>query len=179
MEEEIEKYCPQCWRTMPPDLTYCPFCRVKLEIEPFRRPRLLTIAGLAATTAAIISLVGGAMSFLAVYLITWSFGYIPSAPARAREMFYMFAITGLFDFIGCFLGLMAGTYSWKKRRIRLTIVAITSLSFIGLLNIMALNAPYGGAYGFGSFLAWWFGVPMTILSLLSFIFIVTNRREFK
>lgn len=164
---------------MPPDLTYCPFCRVKLEIEPFRRPRLLTIAGLAATTAALVSVMGGLVILLEVWLIIWSIGYIPTAPAREREMFYMFTITGLFDFIGCFLGLMAGKYSWKKRRIRLTIVAITSLSFIGLLNIMALNAPFGGAYGFGSFLAWWFGVPMTILSLLSLTFVVIKQKEFK
>lgn len=178
MEEEKEKYCPQCWRTMPPDLTYCPFCRVRLEIEPFRRPRLLTIAGLAATAAALISVLGGFMSLLEAHLVSLSIIW-PHRTEPYLRMLYMFAIIGLFDFIGCFLGLMAGTYSWKKRRIRLTIVAITSLSFIGLLNLVALNAPYGGAYGFSSFLAWWFGVPIIILSLLSLIFIVAKQQEFK
>jgi len=44
---------------------------------------------------------------------------------------------------------------------------------------LAMTPPIGGAYGFDSFLAWWFGAPITILSLLSFIFIIIKQKEFK
>lgn len=191
LEEKLEeeKYCPQCWRTMPSDLTYCPFCRAKLEVEPFKRPTLLTMAGLTATTASVISIIAATVNLMAVILTSFALSggssmaspWIPlnaSIDSSQKELYskmiMVFLIIAVFDGIGFVLGMTAGTYSWRKRHFKSTIVAITSLSLIGLLNLITLDTPYG----FGSFLAL-FGFPIIILSSLSLIFIVIKQQEFK
>ena len=190
LEEKLEeeKYCPQCWRTMPSDLTYCPFCRAKLEVEPFKRPILLTMAGLTATIASVISMIAAGVNLMAVIVTSFALGggsmanpWIPlngSIDSSQKELYskmmMVFFIIAIFDVIGFALGMTAGTYSWRKRHFKSTIVAITSLSLIGLLNLIALNIPFG----FGWFLAF-FGFPIIILSSLSLIFTVIKQQEFK
>lgn len=166
---------------MPSDLTYCPFCKAKLEVEPFKRPILLTMAGLTATTASVVSMIAAGVNLMAVIVTGFALsgsslnGSIDSSQKELySKMIMVFLIIAVFDGIGFVLGMTAGTYSWRKRHFKSTIVAITSLSLIGLLNLITMDTPYG----FGSFLAL-FGFPIIILSSLSLIFIVIKQQEFK
>jgi len=161
---------------LPPYVTYCPFCGTKAEIEPFRRPKLLTIAGLTATTAACVSIIGGLLSLMTAYYLLL---FYAATGQYDFGMFLLFVTLGLINFTGFVLGSTAGIYSWRKRSFRSAVVAIALLPFVGLLNLMVLNAPHEGAYGAGSFLAWIIGVPIIIFSLLSLIFTVIKQQEFK
>jgi len=177
LEEEKEKYCPECNRTMPPDLTYCPICGSMLETEPFIIPRLLNIASIMATGATAVSILAAGSSFL---MVVWAGMNVESSEIeKYSALIKMFAVIGLLDTFGSCLGVTVASYSLRKRRFKLTVAMIALLPFIGLLNLTALNAPFEGAFGVGSFWVWGFGIPIIILSLLSLIFIVIKQQEFK
>lgn len=143
LEEEIERYCPQCWRRLPPDVTYCPLCGIKAEIERPEpaEPRPLRIGRLLSFIAGFISLIDGIANFTAAAAVSLFIGSIPINVPHYVKRFYavmvlMFFIMAILCIIGSACGWSAGMNPWRKEKLRSTVVEIAFLAFVGFLNLI-------------------------------------------
>ncbi len=169
-EEDIQHYCPQSWRWLPPDVEVCPFCNVPAVTElPEETPLLLTIAGAAAMGVTVLSLLAALMSFpIALFSI---------GEESPFSIVILPAIL-VINIIGIFLSVIAASYCWERKHPNITVVSVAMLPFVGLMNIFAASLPFKLAFGFGFALSL-FGVPIIVLSLFSLTLIIMKQREFK
>lgn len=171
-KEPEEQYCQFCMRPLPPDVVQCPFCGRAAQKES-STSAFLTIAGLTATLASILTLMATAVGFF----IAFSSRVSPTGVWGVDDppRFQLFTVLTLFNFIGFFMSAIVATNASGKKGFTAAILASAMLSLIGILNLSVLN--YGLDYGV--FWSFGFGLLVFLLSSTSLILLTVRKQEFK
>lgn len=170
-KEHEEQYCQFCLRPLPPDVVQCPFCGRVAQVES-STSALLTIAGMTATLASILTIIGGGIGI--PIALSFRVNRVGSGQDNP-SMFQLFTVLILFNFIGFVLSLIVMTNASGKKGFTTAIIASALLSLIGILNLSVLN--YSLSYGI--FWSFTFGLLVFLLSSTSLILLTVRKQEFK
>lgn len=170
--EEGQQYCPFCMRPLPLDVVQCPFCGSVARID-FPISTFLAIAGTTGTIASFLTLVGGFIGALI------ALGFRPSPTGvyvqDNPQMFQLFALLALSNFIGFVAGSIVATNTSGKKGFSSAVMASILLLLIGGLNLTVLS--YGLEFRF--FWSFAFGFLVILLAFFSLILLTVRRREFR
>jgi uncharacterized membrane protein len=165
-----KKYCLKCGKELPDDAIYCLNCGTAVSAElAKRRSGLLTAGGVLVIIDSCIVMVTAILGLIA------SVGVL-SAPQHYSNtgIYYNIFIVSLFEVLCFAFGLTAGIQSLRRKTFVISIIGIVFLMVAGILDLVYLGIPYGGALWF--FLL--FGGTTLILSLLGLIFVAIKKQDF-
>lgn len=154
-------FCPRCGGRVPNDAVFCPYCGKPIGIE---RTGFPTAAGVLATIASSVSLVGG---LLTTFIYSTSDGYMRS------NYYAVYPAIASLEFAAFLVGLTGGVYALKRKRFKAAIGGMALMSLACVFLILAAIGDYR-LVGFAVF----FGAPSAVLGFLSCAFISTRKMEF-
>jgi hypothetical protein len=169
LEEGEEKFCPDCGRTLPADVTYCPVCGVLAEIRQIQpetvKSRLLRVGRAMVFIAGLIGLISGVLNFGSSYTVAL---YSAEGGPAYSYLALMFFIVAVLSFVGSACGWAASLNRWRKGCMKWTVAQIALLAFVGFFNLI-VGTMFWGMAEFGYSFYWATGFLTVILSVPSLI----------
>jgi len=143
-------YCPKCGKEVSDDVFYCPYCGTQIKVT-IKKTTGYPIAG---------GILGIIASCLCIFV-----GFISLISPHGWGMF----LAGLFNLIGFAFGLTGGILTLRRKTFPLAIIGISLILTASVITMSAsLIEPFLIV----------FGLPISILSILSLIFTAISKNEF-
>ena len=153
--------CPNCGKEIDIEgVKFCPYCSYALNAPAAARSHPIETHKSMRTASGVMTIVGACLA------ITAALFYLIASIAGARYigstfLFYMF--NGIFGILAFAFGLTAAIFAVKRRRLSFAVFGMSWLIATGILASIPL---------------WPFGVPITILAIISVVFIAVARNDF-
>jgi len=166
----LTRLCSKCGRQVRDnDAVFCPYCATSLPSAPgpyMKRTGFPVAAGILIIIGACAAVVSG---LIGIYVYFW---YLRSS---YYYHYFEWFITGFFGILGFAFGLTAGIFSLKRKLFPLSMIGMCLVLISGLVTI-------GNFATIQSSNSWMtgllFGLPPTILAILSVIFAAVSHKEF-
>lgn len=154
--------CPNCGKEITIEgIKFCPYCSYELNAVAPTPTHTMKAYKPMRMTAGIMTIIGACLAITAgiFYLIASiaSFSYYYGGYS------ILYLIFGIFAILAFAFGLTAGIFAVRKRRLPFALFGMSWLIASGIL---------------ASFPLWFFGLPITILAIISVVFIAIARSEF-
>jgi DNA-directed RNA polymerase subunit RPC12/RpoP len=146
-------YCPKCGKEVSDDVFYCPYCGAQIKVT-IRKTTGYPIAG---------GILGIIASCLCIFM--GIIGLIDSTYYYDEFVFFM----SVFNLIGFAFGLTGGILTLRRKNFPMAIIGI---SLILTSSVITMSATFGSPFLIV------FGLPISILSILSLIFTAISKSEF-
>lgn len=159
--------CPHCGKGIKDeDAIYCSYCSKPLKELPIRKTGFPIAGGILEIIASCASVVIGIVYMAAFLSGSWSYWPVVR---------WNFLFAGLFGIVAFAVGLTGGIISLRREHFVLAIVGNCLIITGGFVDFLAMalegysNSWIGGLV---------FGFPLTVLSVLSLVFIAVSKSEF-